>query len=314
MKIGLQIPRFDWPGSPKNIGSKLVEMASAADKAGFYSLWVMDHFFQVAQGYGPPEDPMLEGYATISYLAAATKKIKLGLMVTGAPYHHPGILIKTVTTLDVLSGGRAYFGVGAGWYWQEARGLGVPFPKSIRELVERLEETLQIAKHMWKGDQSPFKGKYYQLDEPINNPLPLSQPHPPILIGGEGEKKMLRLVAKYGDACNFHLGTRLLGYSPSSQERYEKRKERLTRKLAVLREHCGTFGRSYGDIERTVLGAIKLAPDAHTSTEIIELCRELAELGFHHVIFNMPNDYEIEPIRKIGREIIPIVAKLEPNE
>ena len=313
MKIGLQIPRFNWPGSPKNTGSRLVEIAKTAENLGFYSLWVMDHFFQVTQGYGPPEDPMLEGYSTISYLAAVTKKVKLGLMVTANPYRHPAVLVKTVTTLDVLSGGRAYLGIGTGWYHWEARALGIPFPQSLSELFERLEETLQITKHMWKGNQSQFIGKYYQLTDPINNPQPLSQPHPPILIGGEGEKKTLQLVAKYGDACNFHLGTRLPGYPPSSRERYEKRKERLKRKLAILKEHCAKIGRSYDDIERTVLGAIKLAPDAHTQTEIIELCQELAELGFHHVIFNMSNDYEIEPIRRIGREIIPLVAKLEPD-
>ena len=313
MRIGLQIPRFNWPGSPKNTGSKLVEIATAAENAGFYSLWVMDHFFQVAQGYGPPEDPMLEGYSTISFLAAVTQKVKLGLMVTANPYRHPGVLVKTVTTLDVLSGGRAYLGIGTGWYEWEARALGIPFPLSWRERFERLEETLKIAKHMWKGNQSPFTGKYYQLTEPVNCPSPLSQPHPSILIGGEGEKKTLWLVAKYGDACNFQLGTRLKGYAPWMEERYKNRREQLTRKLKILKEHCDRIGRPYNEIERTVLGAIEIAPSAQTSTEIIQLCQELTEIGIHHVIFNMPNDHEIEPIRRIGREIIPFVVKFEPN-
>jgi len=310
MKIGLQLPWFDWRGSPQNIGQKLVEIAEAADNAGFYSLWAMDHFFQVGQGFGPPEAPMLEGYSTISYLAAVTRRIKLGLMVTGNFYRHPGILIKTVTTLDVLSGGRAYLGIGAGWYDREAKGLGVPFPSSKRERLERLEETLQIAKHMWRGDQSPFEGKYYRLEEPINNPPPLSQPHPPILIGGGGEKITLRLVAKYGDACNLQLGTPLGGYAPWLRERYQKREEVLTRKLEILKEHCDKVGRPYDDIERTVLGTIKIAPDAMNSTEVVELCQELAEIGFQHIIFNMPNAHEIEPIEIIGREVIPQVNEL----
>ncbi len=201
----------------------MVEIAKAADSAGFSSLWVMDHFFQVGQGFGPPEAPMLEGYSTMSYLAAVTQPIKVGLMVTGNFYRHPGILIKTVTTLDVLSGGRAYLGIGAGWYEREAKGLGVPFPP-VRERIERLEETLQIAKHMWRRDQSPFNGRYYQLDESINNPRSLSQPRTPILIGGEGEKKMLRLAAKYGDACNFQLGTPLKEYALWLREHYQNRK------------------------------------------------------------------------------------------
>ena len=310
MKIGLQIPRFDWPGCPRNIGAKLVEIAKTADSGGFHSLWVMDHFFQVGQGFGPLEAPMLEGYSTMSYLAAVTQQIKVGLMVTGNIYRHPGILIKTVTTLDVLSGGRAYLGIGTGWYEREAKGLGVPFPQSKRELVERLEETLQIAKHMWRGDQSPFKGKYYQLAEPINNPQPLSQPHPPILIGCEREKKMLRLIAKYGDACNLHLGTPLKEYPLWMRERYQKREEDLTRKLDKLKMYCNKAGRSYDDIERTVLGTIKLAPNAMSSTEVVELCQELAEIGFQHVIFNMPNVHEIEPIEIIGREVTPQVADI----
>src|SRR5512136_884187 len=167
MKIGLQIDSYDWPGSPQNIGKKLTEIAKTADEAGFSSVWVMDHFFQLEEGDQLANQSMLEGYSTISYLAGLTSKVKIGLLVTGNIYRYPGILVKTVTTLDVLSGGRAYFGIGSGWYEREAKGLGVPFP-SLRERFERLEETLQIAKRMWSGDTSPFKGKHYQLDEPIN--------------------------------------------------------------------------------------------------------------------------------------------------
>jgi F420-dependent oxidoreductase-like protein len=307
MKIGLQVYHFHWPGSPRNIGAKLVEIVKTAEDAGFSSLWVMDHFFQVGQGFGPPEAPMLEGYSIMSYLAAVTQKIMVGLMVTGNFYRHPGILIKTVTTLDVLSKGRAYFGIGAGWYEREAKGLGVPFP-SVRERIERLEETLQITNHMWRGDQSPFKGKYYQLEEPINNPQPLSQPHPPILIGCEGEKKMLRLVAKYADAVNFQLGTPLKEYASWIRERYQNRKKHLTKKLDILKMHCKNVGRSFYDIERTVLGTIKLAPEAMNSPQVVELCQELAEMGIQHVIFNMPNVHEITPIKIIGEEVIPKIA------
>jgi len=318
MKIGLQIISknyyFDWSSSPQNIGPKLVEMAKMAEGAGFSSLWVPDHFFRSEGVWGPVEAPMLEGYSTMSYLAAVTQRIKVGLMVTGNFYRHPGILIKTVTTLDVLSGGRAYLGIGAGWYEREAKGLGVPFP-SLRERFERLEEALQIAKHMWSGDQSPFEGKYYQLAEPLNSPQPLSKPHPPILIGGGGEKKTLRLVAKYADACNFYFGGPLEELPTGTRERYENRLDFLRRKLAILKQYCNDVGRSYDDIERTVIGTIKLAPDAMTSAEVIQLCRELADLGVPHVIFHMPTTREIVTTLEVfGKEIIPTVAEFEKED
>ncbi len=309
MKVSLQVPRFDWPGSPRNAGSKLAEIARTADKAGFSSFWVMDHFFQIGHGYGPVEAPMLEGYTTVSYLAAVTQRIKLGLLVTGAFYRHPGILVKTVTTLDVLSGGRAYLGIGAGWFEREARGLGVPFPQSLRERFERLEETLQIVKHMWRGDLSPFEGKHYQLEEPINSPQPLSQPHPPILIGGDGERKTLRLVARYGNACNLRLGSPLREATLTHNELYQDREKRLTRKLAKLKAHCSEVGRPYDDIERSIHGPIRIAPDAMSVNELVVLCRELAEIGIQHCIFNMPNVHEITPLEVFGDEIIPVVSE-----
>ena len=195
MKIGLQIPSFTWPGGPAKIPQKLAEIARTADDGGFSSLWVMDHFFQIPN-VGPVENEMLESYSTLSYLAGLTKNVKLGTLVTGVVYRQPGLLVKTVTTLDVLSGGRAYFGIGAAWNEQEALGLGFPFPP-LKERFERLEETLQIAIQMWSGNQAPFDGKHYQLDHALNSPQALSKPHPPILIGGMGEKKTLRLVAVY---------------------------------------------------------------------------------------------------------------------
>src|SRR5512143_3855977 len=218
MKIGLQIPNFTWPGGLQEIRSKLAEIARTADEAGFSSLWVMDHFFQIGQRdrsnpsrLGPAEDEMLEGDSALSYLAGFTQKVTLGTMVTGVVYRHPGILIKTVTTLDVLSGGRAYLGIGAAWNEREARGLGVPFPP-VKERFERLEEALQIARQMWSDNDGPYQGRYYQLAETLCSPQPLSRPHPPILIGGTGEKKTLRLVAQYADACNLFaaMGTETL--------------------------------------------------------------------------------------------------------
>jgi alkanesulfonate monooxygenase SsuD/methylene tetrahydromethanopterin reductase-like flavin-dependent oxidoreductase (luciferase family) len=316
MKIGLQIYYFEWPGSPQNIGAKLAEVAQTADSLGFSSLWVMDHFFQLGRGFGPPETtrvegPMLEGYSTISYLAALTRKIKLGLMVTGNIYRHPGILIKTVTTLDVLSSGRAYLGIGAGWNERESEGLGVPFPTSLSELLGRFEETLQIAHHMWSGDVSPFKGEYYQLDEPINSPPPLTKPHPPIMIGmWKAGDKMLKLTAKYGDACNLQIGSPLKIHPPYINERYAIRREFLESRLRKLKEFCKQVGRPYEDIERTILGTVKFAPEAMSARDVVELCKELAEIGIQHVIFNIPNVHEVKPVEILGQEVIPEVANL----
>ena len=200
MRIGLQVPSFTWPGGTAEIGARLAEIGRTADDAGFSSLWVMDHFFQI-QMVGPPEHPMLEGYSALNFLAGVTKRAKLGTLVTGVHYRHPGILLKTVTTLDVLSGGRAYLGIGAGWNEHETRGLGVPFPP-LKERFEQLEETLRIAHQMWSDDRSAISGKHFQLTDPLNHPQPLTRPHPPIMVGGGGEQKTLRLVAQYADACN----------------------------------------------------------------------------------------------------------------
>jgi F420-dependent oxidoreductase-like protein len=292
MRIGLQIPSFTWPGGPAEIGSRLAEIAQTADDAGFYSLWVMDHFFQIPV-IGSVEEPMLEGYAALNFMAGFTKKARLGTMVTGVTCRHPGILVKTVSTLDVLSQGRAYLGIGAAWNEQESVGLGVPFPP-LKERFERLEETLQITKHMWSGNKEPYEGKHYHLAQPINSPQPLSQPHTPILVGGTGETKTLRMVAQYADACNFvaRLGT-----------------DTLRHKLDVLKQHCETMGRPYGQIEKTALDTVHLAPEGMSAAQVIENCRGLASLGFQHVIFNMPNVHEIKPLEQFGREIIPVVAE-----
>ncbi len=293
MKIGLQIPAFNWPGGTARIGPALAEIAQAADSGGFASLWVMDHFFQI-QMLGPATDPMLESNSTLSYLAGFTQRARLGALVTAAVYRPPAVLVKSVSTLDVLSGGRSYFGIGAGWNEREARGLGIYFPP-LKERFERLEETLQIALQMWSGNQSAYHGKCYTLEEPINSPQPLSWPHPPILIGGSGEKKTLNLVAKYGDACNLmaHLST-----------------EELRHKLDVLKRHCEEVGRPYEQIEKTVLGGVDLTPGKMSVQDVIAECQRLASLGIQQWIVNMPNTHEIWPLETFTKQIIPEVTGL----
>ncbi|OGD57496.1 hypothetical protein A3K78_01330 [Candidatus Bathyarchaeota archaeon RBG_13_52_12] len=315
MKVGLQLYHFYWPGSPEDIGEKIREMARTADDGGFNSIWVMDHFFQLAGGFGPPEAvrydrPTMESYATLSHIAAATKRVKLGAMVTGNVYRHPGILIKQVTSLDVLSGGRAYLGIGAGWYRREARGLGVPFPESPGERFRRLAETLMIAKRMWSGNITPFKGRYYQLDEPLCSPPPITKPHPPILIGGDGERTLLKLIAKYADACNFHIGGPLEGYPESIRAWYANRVERISRKVTRMGEFCKKQGRSLDEIEVTILATVKVGEDAMSPKELVSLCREMNSLGVQHIIFNMPNAHEIDPLETIANEVIPQVSDI----
>lgn len=309
MKIGLHIGKFDWIGSPKNIGIKLAEIAQKADEVGFSSIWVMDLVFQLGTQFGTIHGPetaaMLEGYSTIAYLAALTKRIKLGVQVTCNFFRNPALLIKIITTIDVLSGGRTYFGIGAGWFEREAIGYGYNFP-TIKERFERLEEILQIAKHMWSGNINAFEGKFVTLEEPINVPKPLSNPYPPILIGGGGEKKTLRLVAKYGDACNIVLGTTLSEAGTLSRENitWDHQADRLMHKYNVLKQHCDNIGRVYEEIEKTATTYVKLAPDAMDSSEIIQICKKLADVGCQHLIFNMPNVDDIKPLEIMGREVI----------
>lgn len=289
MRIGLQIPNFTWPGGPEQMAEVLGRIARVADDAGFYSVWVMDHFFQI-RGVGPHDHDMLEGYTTLGYLAGVTRRAKLGTMATGVIYRYPGILVKTITTLDVLSGGRAYLGIGAAWNEQEARGLGVPFPP-IATRFELLEEALQITKQMWSGSRGPYRGKHNQLAETLCVPLPLARPHPPILIAGGGEKKTLRLVAQYGDACNLYGNAEAVGA-----------------KLAILKQHCARLGRNYDSIEKTSLGSVELAPGKMSAADVLAQCRALAAVGVQHAIFNMPNVQDIKPLEIFGREIIPAAA------
>jgi F420-dependent oxidoreductase-like protein len=294
MRIGVQIPSFTWPGGAGAIRPKLAEIARAAEEAGFHSLWVMDHFFQIPI-VGPAEQEMLEGYTALSYLAAVTERVKLGTLVTGVTYRHPGVLAKTVTTLDVLSGGRAYLGIGAAWFDREHHGLGVPFPP-LGERFERLEEALQIVRQFWSGEAAPWQGRHYRLAETLSSPPALARPHPPILIGGMGEKKTLRLVARYADACNLftYLGNDV-----------------LAAKLDVLRRHCDAVGRPYSAIEKTVLGTVRF--DRQSAADVVAHCRELARIGVEHAIFNFPDVHELAPLRTFGKEVIPAVAELAPR-
>lgn len=298
MRLGLQVPNFTWPNGQDQLGDTFGLIAQRAERAGLYSLWVMDHFFQIGN-VGPPENEMLEGYSALSFAAGHTNRIKLGTMVTGVTYRHPGILVKTVTTLDVLSHGRAYLGIGAAWNEQEHRGLGVPFPP-VAERFERLEETLRIAHQMWEGNTNAFNGKHYQLERPLNSPQVVQKPHPPILIGGTGERKTLRLVAQYGDACNLFAR---LG------------KQELQHKLDVLRSHCEAVGRPYDQIEKTTLDSIHLTRDGRNGTltpsAAVERFAELAAMGIDQAIFNMPNVYELEPFDLLATKIVPEVAKIQ---
>jgi F420-dependent oxidoreductase-like protein len=290
MQIGVQIPEFNNGNGPARLGADLTAVARAADDAGFSHLAVMDHFFQIPV-IGPPEQPMLEAYTTLAYLAACTSRIKLLTLVTGTVYRHPGILAKTVTTLDVLSGGRAWLGIGAAWNDEESRGLGIPFPP-VAERFERLEETLQICLQMWDGDESPYTGRHYQLERPLNSPQALSSPHPPIMIGGGGERKTLRLVAKYADACNLFPG-------PD-----------LARKLDVLRAHCDAEGRDYDEITKTCYFIYDVGEKGEKAAQVVDQLGELAGLGFQAAIGAVGNVWDITPLEVIGSEVIPAVANL----
>jgi F420-dependent oxidoreductase-like protein len=305
MRVGLQVPSFTWPNGQSQLGDTFAHIAREAERAGFYSLWVMDHFFQLPN-LGPVDHEMLEGWTTLGFAAGVTNRIKLGTLVTGVTYRHPAILVKTATTLDVLSHGRAYFGIGAAWNEEEHVGLGVPFPPR-KERFERLEEALRLAHQMWEGNQQPFEGKHYQAQRPLNSPQSVQRPHPPIMIGGGGEQKTLRLVAQYADACNLfgRIGT-----------------DELRRKLEVLQEHCRQVGRPYEEIEKTTLNTIYLSSDAASDTTsplaaitmtpqaAVEYCAQQAAMGFDQAIFNMPNVSDPAVFDLFGHEVIPAVEQL----
>jgi F420-dependent oxidoreductase-like protein len=288
MRIGLQVSNFTWPDGTPRLGSQLRDVVRTAEQAGFASFSVMDHFFQIRL-VGPPEMDMLESYTTLAFAAGCTERISLGTLVTGVHYRHPGLLVKTVTTLDVLSGGRAFLGIGAGWNEAESRGLGVPFP-SMAERFEKLDETLRICHQMWRGDETAFHGNHYQLDRPLNVPQSLSRPHPPILIGGSGERKTLRLVARYADACNLF---------PTPE---------ISHKLDVLREHCAVEGREYDSIDKTSMLDLDLGPTGEGVDEALGSLRWLAGMGITTVHVGLKNVQTLRPLEVMAERVIPVVA------
>ncbi|MGH8963479.1 MAG: LLM class F420-dependent oxidoreductase [Jatrophihabitantaceae bacterium] len=288
MKIGLHVADFTWPGGAATMASDLARVARTAEDVGFARLSVMDHVWQISVN-GPPEHDMLEAYTTLGFLAAHTERVELISWVTAVSYREPGLLAKLVSTLDVLSGGRAWLGIGAAWNEEESRGLGLFFPP-LAERFERLEESLQICLQMWSDDDGPYHGEHYQLGRTLNVPQPLTRPHPPILIGGSGERKTLRLVAQYAQACNLF----------ASSE--------LEHKLDVLRGHCDAVGRDYADIEKTVMMAIDPGPDGEHVDSLLAEFERLAGLGVEEVHGRVPDVASIAPLELIGEKVISIAA------
>jgi len=289
MKLAIHFPYFTLPGQPDTLASVLTATARAAEDGGCSTFTVMDHWFQMEE-LATAQDPMLEGYTTLGFLAGQTRRMTLGLLVTGVTYRHPGLLAKTVTTLDVLSGGRAQLGIGAAWYEREHRGLGVPFPP-VAERFERLEESLQICLQMWSDDDGPFEGEHYRLAETICSPRPIQQPRPPILIGGSGEQKTLRLVARYADACN------LFGADPSV----------VAHKLDVLARHCDAEHRDLADIERTIIHGTDPLEDVDGFLSTME---QYAALGIGQVWVSPVGPDPAGWVARVGEQVVPRLAPL----
>jgi F420-dependent oxidoreductase-like protein len=298
MKVGLQISSFTWPGGPEAIAPTLARVVRDADEAGFDSLWVMDHFFQI-RSVGQPEEPMLEGWTTLGFMAAHSQRARLGLMVGGVHYRNAGLWIKAATTLDVLSGGRAWLGIGAAWNEDESRSLGFPFPP-LGVRFEMLEETLAMAHEMWSGERGTevaFEGRQFHAARLLNSPQSLSRPRVPIMVGGGGEKRTLRLVARYADACN------VFG-AP----------EAIARKYAILAEHCAEIGRDPGEIERSTLQGVNVSADGGRGTEtpaqVVDRFGDLADAGAQHVIFSLRDVHDPARIALLGSDVIPALHRL----
>jgi F420-dependent oxidoreductase-like protein len=289
MELGIHYANFTLPGGAERAAPTLVDTARAAEEIGCTNFTLMDHFFQL-EGLGGALEPMLEGYTTLGFLAGQTERMTLGLLVTGVTYRHPGLLAKTMTTLDVLSGGRGMLGIGAAWYEREHLGLGVPYP-SMRERFERLEETLQICLQMWSDDEGPYEGKHFRLAETICRPAPLSSPRPKILIGGSGERKTLRFVARYADACNLF---------PAGHDE-------VARKLDVLAGHCETEGRDPAEIERTILAMTDPSEDVDAFLKEME---GYARAGIEKVMLVPGTDDPPGLVRDIGERVLPRLREL----
>lgn len=291
MKVGLHISDFTWPGGAPELRFKLAEIAQRAEQAGVDRISVMDHVWQIGH-IGPPEHEMLEAYTALGWLAAKTTRVKLLTVVTAVVYREPGLLAKAITTLDVLSGGRAILGIGAAWNEDESRGLGLLFPP-LAERFERLEEAIQIVRQMWSDSEGPYEGKHYHLARTLNSPQPLSSPHPPVLIGGGGEKKTLRLVAQYADACN------IIAAEPSA----------AAHKLAVLRQHCADVGRNYDEIEKTIQVRYDLGPHGENVSATIERLHAFAEAGFTLAHGSLLRVSEPGALDIFAEQVIPAIEK-----
>ena len=297
MKVGLQICSFTWPGGPAAIGPTLARIVRQADDVGFDSIWVMDHFFQI-RGLGSAEEPMLEGMTALGFMAAHSTRARLGLMVGGVHYRHPGLWVKATTTLDILSGGRAWLGIGAAWNAEESRALAFPFPP-LGERFEMLEETLQIAHAMFEGErgtEGTHVGRHYQAERLLNSPQSLSRPRVPIMVGGGGEKRTLRLVAQYADACNV-FGT----------------PEGIARKYAILDAHCAAVGRDPNEIERSTLQNVRLQVDGtpgETASQVVDRFGDLGDAGAQHVIVEIKGVHEPNRLEVFGRDVIPALKSL----
>lgn len=295
MRLGVHVVNFTFPGGTPSIAPTVAAVAEAAEDVGLDNLSVMDHYLQMEM-LGDVRQPMLEGYTTLGYLAGLTRSVELQLLMTGVTYRHPGLLAKIVSTLDVLSTGRAALGIGAAWYEHEHRAFGVPFPP-VTERFERLEETLQIVLQMWSDDDGPFAGKHYQLAETINAPQPLQRPRPPIMIGGGGERKTLRLVAKYADACNLFVGS---GVGP----------EQVRAKLDVLREHCSREGTDYERIRKTVLYNATIEPGREAADAFLYEMAPLSEIGVSEVhVMPLAGD-PVRFVRNLGENVLPRLRDL----
>ena len=292
MRLGLVIQNFTWPEGPARLGPTLAEIAQAADEVGFDYVGVMDHLLQIDR-VGPIEHDMLEAYTALGFLAAHTRRARLMTVVTAVPFRPPSLLAKAVTTLDVLSGGRAWLGIGAGGGF-EAEALGIPFPP-MRERLDVLEETLQICLRMWagdRGDERPYTSRHFALGRPLNSPQSLSRPHPPILIGGMGERRTLRLVARYGDACNLF---------PTPD---------IPRKLEALRRHCEAEGRDYDSIAKTSMFSFDVGARGEKTQEVVGGLRWLAGMGIDTVFAAAPGLPSTEPLEVLRREVIPAARDL----
>jgi F420-dependent oxidoreductase-like protein len=290
MKLGLQIPDFTWPNGASALGAELGAVVRTADNAGFDSIAVMDHFFQIG-GIGAIENDMLEAYTTLGFIAAHTERAKLLTVVTGVLYRHPGLLAKAITTLDVLSGGRAILGVGAGWNEEESKGLGFPFPP-MKERFELLEENIQYILQMWAEGDAPFKSAHFDASRLLNVPQVLSSPRPPIMIGGGGEKKTLRFVAKYADQCN-------LFNSPE-----------LEHKLDVLKQHCENEGRDYDSITKTVYHILDIGENGEKTDELLKELERLNGLGIEVALGMVPHVHNQAVLEKFGTDVIPAAENI----